>query len=152
MSSRHVRRMPEVLKNRSFPSWTAPIVGALVTIYLLYRFDFLGKGPSLLRIAFAGAIGFLGGGVLWFMDFIENRAKKSDAPNATVSIIVLALVPFTFWIPLLGLIITSFAIHRAHWLALPDWISFIVACLWFLALGITLVLGVFFGVDFFTGR
>jgi len=132
---------------RSFPAWAAPGAGALAGFCFALPTLLSGTVDSFLNSAIFSAIGFIAGCVIWGIDLLETKTAEAAAPNATVSMLLLVGVPFVFWIPFFGLIWASVAIYRAHWLSLPDWLSFILVCLFFLAIGISLVTVLVFAMD-----
>ena len=98
---------------------------------------------------FAGAgAGFVAGCLIWLIDAIERRAGKGPAPNAIITKICVAAVPLVFWVPLVGFLFVSFALYRTHWLNLPNWLSFVLVCFFYLAVAITLVWGLIFVMEY----
>ena len=117
----------------SFAGWAGPVVGALVGLGLACL-DAQGCHPY--RVVAFVVCGAIGGAVIWWMEYIDAKAERSTAaPNAVVSRLLLVGVPFVFWIPLVGFIWTSVVIYRAHWMKLPDFVSLLLVCFFFLAFG-----------------
>jgi hypothetical protein len=136
-------------KNRSFPGWTGPAVGLLVgAIGAVYEY-FWGTGghrtfAALLYMALPAAAGC----VVWLIDWMEHKPGASAQPSATATKVILGLVPFVFWIPVLGVIFVSWGLYRTRWLPVPEWFAFLLCCMFYVAVAITFVAAVVFAMDF----
>ncbi len=84
------------------------------------------------------------GHLLWF--FRTRRETYFIEPSPNTSKLLVAMAPAVFWVPILGMIVTSTAIDRAYWLILPDWISSCLAACFFVAATISLLVLVLMSV------
>jgi hypothetical protein len=111
-----------------------------------------GNAGDTLTAAIYIGLGLAGGGVVFLIDWMERRAGISTAPNGVVSKFIVGAVPFAFWIPFAGLLVCSLALYRSAWLKLPEWISFLMCCFFYLSVSITVVTVFILAMDYFGVR
>jgi hypothetical protein len=78
---------------------------------------------------------------------MEHKPGPAAPPSATLTKLILAAVPFVFWIPVLGLIVASVGLYRTRWLAIPEWCAFILCCLFYLSVGVTFVAALILAIE-----
>ncbi len=139
-----------------------PILGAVAGAIVLAKAGRKVGIGSTEGILYGAATGFIGSCVLLLFDWLEtaaNVAKQKkhqqekdecklfegfpkQPPSRTAAlpaVIIFIFACTTFWIPLFGLIITSFAIYRAGRDELPRWVGRLGVCLLLVSVAITLV-------------
>lgn len=139
------------------------VFGLATVVYLIEFIRVLGKasfstwGLTDVILSFVAlAIGTLF--TIWtFQSALGKRAPKeeppnvdlhiSQAPGSAVSYLLVALVPLTFWIPLIGPIVSWLAIRQARWITLPDWVSFLLVLLFFVAIAVTITCALVLAMD-----
>ena len=85
--------------------------------------------------------------ILSFMDALEEPVDGGIAPNATLTKFLLFASVLLFWIPVVGLILISYALHRSRWVDLDDGIGCFLSGLFFLSIASTIVCGMIVSID-----
>ena len=130
------------------PGLGIALVGVLVLACLAICHRHLDTDTALFGSVASLAVSFVGG-VVWFMHWTECRPRSFPAPSVQTGKLLVAMVPVVFWVPVIGMVVTSVAIDRAYWLILPDWISSCLATCFFVSALVTLATLIPFSICLF---
>jgi hypothetical protein len=112
------------------------LVGILALFCIAIGHGFLNADTARFGAIASLATSFVGG-IVWFVYWTERKPRSFPAPNIRTSKLLVAITPLLFWVPVLGMVVSTAAVHRAYWLILPDWISSLLAVCFFVAALIT---------------
>ena len=137
---------PESPQNRKLPAWLLPVVGALGMLSFARWFKLFDEQGVAIQILMFVTFGSIAGYVLSFMESLEHRTGEAR-PNPLITRLLLALSVLTFWIPVGGLAVISYAIYRTRWDEWNHLIMFPICCLFMLSLGITIVMAMIYSME-----